>query len=506
MSTFKYVIRTDYITQNGYSKLYIRYTHKSKWFDIPTGQSCKENEWNKERGEPRKNHPYRRALLTELDNLKMEIINQKELLIKNGRDVTVENLKELIKQKKTKNDGQISFLKGWDTHLKNRKNELKPSTLTVYKTTLKHLQNYCSHNKKTLSWNLFDLDFENSWNNYFFENEISNGTSGKYFKTLKTFLRWAYERKYLENNNFSKYKVEQSEPEIYPLKEVEVKMIHDFIVSSNQDCSEKLRKIGRMFLFMCYTSLRYSDLQRLSFSMIHKGENGYSDGYIRMDTQKTGKYITVPLTFRSLTILMETHVGFNWYMGGTLLFNSDYIFDSSTKDSTVNQNPELKVFQRISNQKFNVYVKELCSKVGLNRKVEIVRIIGNKRNSEYKDLWETIGAHTARRTFITLSLQKGMRPETIQEITGHIKSSTMYRYNKITPDVTIFETRRSWDSIEEKVPEDKKIKELKQEIDDLKKQLSKKENDLSRDKEKITTDKKNQMNSPQSRPFIPPKD
>ncbi len=74
MSTFKYILRTDYKTTSGYSKLYIRYTHKSKWFDIPTGQSCRQEEWNKDKGEPRRNHPYREQLINELDNIKKGVI------------------------------------------------------------------------------------------------------------------------------------------------------------------------------------------------------------------------------------------------------------------------------------------------------------------------------------------------------------------------------------------------------------------------------------------------
>jgi site-specific recombinase XerD len=36
--------------------------------------------------------------------------------------------------------------------------------------------------------------------------------------------------------------------------------------------------------------------------------------------------------------------------------------------------------------------------------------------------------HTARRTFVTLSLEKGMRPEVVQSITGHEDYKTMKKY------------------------------------------------------------------------------
>jgi len=496
MSTFKYVLRTDYKTVSGYSKIYIRYTHKSKWFDIPTGQSCLEDDWDKELGLPKRRHRYREELLSELESIKRGVVKLKDSLIKDEKEVSVDNLKQLVKNKKKEVNSRLSFKEGWIKHLEDRRYELKPSTVTVYNVTLNHLNKYCQENNKVLSWSLFDLDFEYEWNNYFFDNDISNGTSGKYFKTIKTFLYWGYDRKYFTNEEFRKYKVEHSEPEIYPLKEKEVEQIKKHIVFSNKDCFDRHRNVGRMFLFMCYTSMRFSDLQRLTFSMINKGDKGYSNGYIRMDTQKTGKFITVPLTTNSISILMEIHIGFNMYIGGGLLLNSDFIYDSSFDGSMVNQTPSKRVFPKISNQKFNEYIKELCQLAGINRQVEIIRNVGNQRRSEYKSLWETIGAHTGRRTFITLSLQKGMRPETIMEITGHLKTDTMYRYNKITPDVTVSETVRSWDpDIEEKKTQER--------FDDIKKYMSDEISKLTPKVEKPTP-KKGNNGGGKKNPFTPP--
>lgn len=45
--------------------------------------------------------------------------------------------------------------------------------------------------------------------------------------------------------------------------------------------------------------------------------------------------------------------------------------------------------------------------------------------------YEVIGTHTARRTFVSLSLQKGMKPENIMAITGHKTYRMMQKYLKI---------------------------------------------------------------------------
>lgn len=49
--------------------------------------------------------------------------------------------------------------------------------------------------------------------------------------------------------------------------------------------------------------------------------------------------------------------------------------------------------------------------------------------------YQFISTHSARRTFVTLSLEKGMRPETVLEITGHKEYKTLKKYIKITSKV-----------------------------------------------------------------------
>ena len=47
-----------------------------------------------------------------------------------------------------------------------------------------------------------------------------------------------------------------------------------------------------------------------------------------------------------------------------------------------------------------------------------------------------------RRTFVTLSLEKGMRPETLMEITGHKDYKTFKKYIKISSNVKATEMNK----------------------------------------------------------------
>ncbi len=60
--------------------------------------------------------------------------------------------------------------------------------------------------------------------------------------------------------------------------------------------------------------------------------------------------------------------------------------------------------------------------------------------------YELITTHTGRRTFVTLSLEKGVRPEVLMRITGHKDMRTMKKYIKLTEKVTKSEFLRAWET------------------------------------------------------------
>ena len=127
------------------------------------------------------------------------------------------------------------------------------------------------------------------------------------------------------------------------------------------------------FAFQCFTGVRYSDIENISREDIKA-----STWNVR--TQKTHQIIEIPLNSYALSILAKY---------------SDY--------------PQpLPV---ISNQKMNDYLKELCKIAGIDEPVKTVRYKGSEPIENTYKKYEVIGTHTARRTFVCLSLQKGMKPE-----------------------------------------------------------------------------------------------
>lgn len=120
-----------------------------------------------------------------------------------------------------------------------------------------------------------------------------------------------------------------------------------------------LSKTCKLFVFCCTTGMRYSDTQCFSTLWL-------KDGVIEYRMKKTGGKAIVPI-FSTTQKLLHTWCG---------------------------QIP------KISQQKFNDYLKVLFKKLELNRMVEDAYYQGQKLYHKSKPLHKVISSHVARKTFI----------------------------------------------------------------------------------------------------------
>lgn len=86
----------------------------------------------------------------------------------------------------------------------------------------------------------------------------------------------------------------------------------------------------------------------------------------------------------------------------------------------------------ISNQKMNLYVKEIAEAAEINQ--PIVRSItrGNKREETIQYKHQMISSHTARRSFATNAYLGGVPTISIMKITGHRTEKAFMKYIKIS--------------------------------------------------------------------------
>lgn len=86
----------------------------------------------------------------------------------------------------------------------------------------------------------------------------------------------------------------------------------------------------------------------------------------------------------------------------------------------------------ISQQKFNSYLKELFRKIKLDRTVIVHVVKGKQVYSSVEPLYNVISSHTARRTFITICLEKGMQIQDVMRMSGHSDYASMKPYMRVT--------------------------------------------------------------------------
>jgi len=277
-------------------------------------------------------------------------------------------------------------------------------SLSVYKALLRHLNGFNETRGASLAFTAIDILYLKQFQYYLIDKtSLNNTTIAKQLSTLKTMLNYAKSYGYTVSENYRDFKIKRDELEVIALTQDEFELIYGFDFSK----SKKYQSARDLFCFSCSTGLRYSDIKQL------KREHIYDDE-IRIKVIKTRENLSIPLNKYSREILIKY---------------SEY----------------LKPLPTLSNQKLNKYLKEICQIAGINDCIEIIRYKGAKRIEETLPKYSLITAHTGRRTFVTLSLEKGMNAEEVKSITGHKDYKSFSRYVKVTEKRKILVMQKTWD-------------------------------------------------------------
>jgi integrase len=80
-------------------------------------------------------------------------------------------------------------------------------------------------------------------------------------------------------------------------------------------------------------------------------------------------------------------------------------------------------------------LKNIARKAGFNDAIVYTCTKGRNVNTEYKQKWEMVSSHTARRSFATnMYLTGRMKTLNIMSITGHTTKKSFFRYIKVTKE------------------------------------------------------------------------
>ena len=307
--------------------------------------------------------------------------------------------KPIEKEVKPRKSTPNAFYKVFDEFVRDcgRQNDWIDSTYEKFAAVKNHLMNF----HDGLTFDFFDEKGLNDYVTYLRDvKEMRNSTIGKQLSFLKWFLRWAFKKGLHQNNAYDSYKpkLKSTQKKIIFLTWEELNKLREFEIPAAKQALDRVRDV---FLFQCFTGLRYSDVFNLRKSDI-------KDDHIEVTTVKTSDSLIIELNNHSKAIL-------------------DKYKDVAFEDD--------KVLPVITNQKMNDYLKELAELAGIDEPVRQTYYRGNERIDEVTPKYALLGTHAGRRTFICNALALGIPPQVVMKWTGHSDYKAMKPYIDIADDI-----------------------------------------------------------------------
>jgi len=259
---------------------------------------------------------------------------------------------------------------------------LRPGTLSHYSTTQNYFVEFLETTRRTSDISLKEIDYKTIIDFDFFlrsKDALNNNGVMKHFTRLKKLFNLAMNLDWITRNPLTKFKVKFIPVERDILNEVELKKLMD------ADFSNQTHQINKdIFVFACYTGLAHIDVYNLTPDNICIGIDGQE--WIYTKREKSNVPVKVPILPEAAKILAKY------------------------KD-----HPKVQITGKLlpvySNQKSNFYLKEIATKLEINKHLTF---------------------HIARHTFATtVTLSNGVPIETVSKLLGHTKIATTQIYAKV---------------------------------------------------------------------------
>lgn len=283
----KIVLRPDKKKANGEIPIYYSIRVGPSTNRLPTGKFILLKDWNTKAGCPKSNTPLNQLLAAYLTG-KLAQWNTYMLEAQTlGKPITL-TMACAFFQENTK----VTFYQFFQSQIELWEVDKVENTLKTYRSTLNVLKKFAPKaNFGDLTYEFvqkFDLHLSKS---------RGNSIGGKFgrHKTLKAIINEAIKKGYLtmEQNpyRFFKIKAAAGKREFLSVEEIK-ELINIDIPESNTF----LHKVRDLFLFSCFTGLRYSDVMNLRWADV-------KDHYITVEMTKTKKQVMIPLVPAAKAIL-----------------------------------------------------------------------------------------------------------------------------------------------------------------------------------------------------------
>ena len=393
LRTYIYCIPSK-VNAKGEAPVRIRVLVNDESVNLASGVYVTETLWDKKKGRVKAKHPKAAILNKEIKEFDDQIQKIWEDLKYQNEIITVQKIKELLRAKET---FKFTLLYLIDFHIdyirKRVGNQYSLNTLKQFLTLKSKIQRFLLLSYSCKDFDAGKLNYEFVTRFEAFLSTIdgnSINTVNKYITRLKTAINAALKNDWIKIDPFKKYKGKREPSNRQFLSLYELQKIEAVDLKGNL----RLEMAKDVFLFMSYTGLAYCDILKLNKDNIMIGLTGKK--FIRIERDKTKQICEIPIFEKAAVLIDKYH----------------------NNPICKNRNVLLPV---ISNQKTNLYLKEVATKAKITKPVT---------------------CHIGRHTFATLSLENQVPIETVSKVLGHSSIKTTQIYGKITKAKIDFDYQR----------------------------------------------------------------
>ena len=388
--TLLVILEKSRLTADGKAPIFIRLTIEGRSAEMSLGQKVCLGNWHQESGYVKGVSIEARLINNAIDTAKARIRQLYEQLCLADDYVSADRVKKAFQCKQEKEKTLMEVIEFVMDKVRQKVDGKKrsPATLTKWNTAKDKVISFlqAEYQAKDLPLSKVKMSFTEDFLDYLMLKEhIGNNTSMCYFKKVRSILKTAVEREWLDQNKLSFYQCSYIEPEKDVLTEKELLTLYQ-----KKMPVERLEDVKNAYLFMCFTGFAYKDASNLTPDHIVIFFDG--EEWIVKNRQKVTKTIcreSVPLLPIAKEII-EKYKDHPYCKAKNLLLPIH------------------------SNQKYNAYLKEVADICGINK---------------------NLTTHTARHTFATtVTLANGVPIETVSAMLGHKSIKTTQIYAKIVAE------------------------------------------------------------------------
>ncbi len=364
--------------------IYLRITVNGKKVEIATGHWIKLNEWDTKKQQAKGVSQESGLINNYITSTKSKILQaQNSFTIAGSPNVTAELVKERLLGASPEKKSLLQLFAYHNEQVKEQVGkDFKDGTYKHYVVTYNKVKKFIKDYCKTDDFPLESLShkFVTDFEFYLKTTEgLSNNSAMKKIKQVKKIINLALANEWLTKNPFANFKCSYKDPKREALTNEELNLL-----SEKKFSTERLTAIRDIFLFGCYTGLRFSDIQKLTPSNIITGIDG--NQWLTVDTTKTDDRCNIPLLPQALQIIEK-------YGTNPVCLHKGVLFPVR------------------SNQKTNEFLKEIADIAGIKKRLHF---------------------HLARHTFATtITLNNGVSLETVGKMLGQRNIRTTQIYAKM---------------------------------------------------------------------------